>query len=498
MFTGTLAGQDLIEALDAEIARTNQGLADGLGPFDPIQTPIAWHRVLQGAEELFNLATEPFDDETLHDRLVDMPLALAVTGGRDWICQQISALYDGGVEDRVMEVLGLAASLSSACLAHGYPLALGTVADAAGYFQTRRRRMVAFLYIMPKACRGQTVARTLHDLYPLVALMEFAGGPMTDLAQMAMMSRVFDDYAVTSDGVGVLANREVDLLDEGGFDSERVSLLDMIEFGAKTVVSSTNVPAPRRLLSKAEVRMQIEYLESAFAEFGLADTSFGEIQRLITPLLTGSEDYVVSVPAEAFLRALEAPGGLSPERRRALLIHEGEAYSTAINSYQPFVRIDDQLISNVNLLTRFLNDYKTVALSPQKRFQIRSGFIFEKKVCEVLKAAGFTVTGITRVDRSEFDVVTTKAGVIHNFQCKNTFIDTRLIESDPVRYARINKAMIRSYRRAIRKEVGREQLLKTRLDLEDIRHYVVSRFPVLDDALDIIPFSKLAETVGAL
>lgn len=498
MFTGTLTGQDLIDALDVEIARTNQGLAAGLAPFDSVQTPIAWHRVLQGAEELFNLATEPFDDETLHDRLVGMPLAFAVTGGRNWIRQEVSALYDGGVEDRVLEVLDLAASLSSACLAHGYPLILGTVAEAAGYFQTRRRRMVAFLYIMPKACRGPTVARTLHDLFPLVTLMEFAGGPMTSLAQMAMMSRVFDDYSVTSDGVGVLANREVDLLDEGGFDSERVSLLDMIEFGAKTVVSSVNVPAPRRLLCKAEVRMQIEYLESAFAEFGLADTTFGEIQRLVSPLLTGPEEYVVSVPAEAFLRAIEAPGGMAPARRRALLIHESEDYSTAINSYQPFVRIDDRLVSNVNLLTRFLNDYKTVALSPQKRFQIRSGFIFEKKVCEVLKAAGFAVTGITRVDRSEFDVVTTKAGVIHNFQCKNTLIDTRLIESDPARYARINRTMIRSYRRAIRKEVDREQLLKTRLGLESIRHYVVSRFPVLDDAADIIPFSKLAAVARTL
>lgn len=498
MFTGTLAGKDLIEALEVEIARTNQGLADGLAPFDPIQTPMAWHRLLQGAEELFNLATEPFDDQTLHDRLVGMPLARAVTAGRDWIRQEISALYDGGVEDRVMEVLDLAASLSSACRSHGYPLALGTVADAAGYFQTRRRRMVAFLYIMPKVCRGRTRARTLHDLFPLVTLMEFAAGPMTNLAQMVMMSRVFADYTVTSDGVGVLANRELDLLDEGGFDSERVSLLDMIEFGAEGMVSSMSAPAPRRLLSKAEVRMQIDYLESAFAEFGLAQTSFGEIQRLIAPLLTGPEAYVVSVPAAAFHQALEAPGGMTAEHRRGLLIHEGDAYSTAINSYQPFVQIDDQLVSNVNLLTRFLNDYKTVALSPQKRFQIRSGFIFEKKVCEVLKAAGFAVTDITRIDRSEFDVVTTKDGVIHNFQCKNTFIDTRLIENHPARYARINKAMLRSYRRAIKKEIAREQLLKTRLGLQDVRHYVVSRFPVLTDDADIIPFAKLSAVARGL
>lgn len=94
--------------------------------------------------------------------------------------------------------------------------------------------------------------------------------------------------------------------------------------------------------------------------------------------------------------------------------------------------------------------------------------------------------------------MTTKDGVIHNFQCKNTFIDTRLIENHPARYARINKAMLRSYRRAIKKEIAREQLLKTRLGLQDVRHYVVSRFPVLTDDADIIPFAKLSAVARGL
>lgn len=73
MFIGKLGGADLVSALDYELTRTNQGLIDGLASFDAVQTPTAWHRVLQGAEELFNLAIEPFDDETLHDRLTTMP-----------------------------------------------------------------------------------------------------------------------------------------------------------------------------------------------------------------------------------------------------------------------------------------------------------------------------------------------------------------------------------------------------------------------------------------
>lgn len=498
MFIGKLGGADLVSALDNELHRTNQGLVDGLAPFDAVQTPTAWHRVLQGAEELFNLATEPFDDETLHERLTNMPLATAVAGGRAWIQKEIRALYDGGIEDRVLEALELAFALTTACRRQGYPLELRTVGEVAGYYQTRRRRMVAFLYIMPRLCRGSRVARTAHDIFPLITLMELAAGPMTNFAQMAMMSRVFEDYTVTSDGVGLQASREALLLDEGGMDSERVSALDMAAFGRMGAVTTAHRPAPRRLLSKSEVLMMIDHLEAAFDEFDLKSTSFGEMKRLLSPLLTGPEDYVVSVPADVFLRVLETPGLLTPQRRRALLIHEGDDYATAINSYQPFVRIDDQLVSNLNMLTRFMNDYKTVALSPQKRFQIRSGFIFEKKVKEILANAGYTVTDITRVEGREFDVVTTKDRVIHNFQCKNTFIDTRLVEAQPAKYAMLNRRILRTYRRAIKKEIDREHLLKTSLGLTEIRHYVISRFPVLTEDTDIIAFAQLSTVARTL
>lgn len=499
MFTGTLTGAPLILALEAEIARTDAAIREGLAGFDAIQTPSAWHRILQGAEELINLVMEPWDEDALHEEFVHMPLVHAATARSDWVKTQIAARYDDGMEARVTLTLQIVASLSSSCRLHGYPLRLDTVLEAAGYLQAVRRRWLALFYVMPSACQGATIARTAHDLFPLVTLAEFAGGPMTGLAQMAMMARMFDDYSVTSDGVGVMASREAALLDSGGMDPERVSILDMIDFGKEPIAPPVHekIVVPR-LLSKAEVRTQIDLFEAAFAEFDLAGTSFGEIQRLIRPLLAGQEDYVVSIPVFAFDMALQAPGVLAPSKRRSILIFEGGDYARAINSYQPFVRIDDRYVSNLNLLTRFLNDYKTIALSSQKRFQIRSGFLFEDKVQEVLEASGFDVADFTRIDHSEFDLVTTKEGVIHNFQCKNAFIDTRLIESDPKRFARLNAAMVRRFRRAINKEIAREHLPKTKLGLAEIRHYVVSRFPVLTNDPDIIPFARLGKVAQGL
>lgn len=415
MFTGTLGGQALVEALETELARTDQGIRNGLAGFDALHTPQAWHRILQGAEELINLVGEVWEDRELHGHFRAFPLAGAATSGSGWIKARIAELYADGMEERVVEALQIAAALSMACAAHGYPLVLNTVEDAAAYFQSRRRRLLAVFYILPRAARGTTVARTAHDLFPIIVLVEMAGGPMTNLAQMAMMARVFSDYAVTSDGVGVQASHEAVLLDLGGFDSERLSVTDMAAFGKDLEAPDSALSEPRRLLSKAEVRMQLSLMEAQFAEFGLSDTSFGEVTRLITPLLTGREDYVITIPAEAFLAALQSPGGLAPARRRGLLIFEGEDYATAINSYQPFVRIGDDLVTNLNLLTRFLNDYRTAVLNPLKRYQIRSGFLFEKKVRAVLEAEGFAGTNIKRIEGREFDVVTVRDGVIHTW-----------------------------------------------------------------------------------
>lgn len=496
MFKGTLSGPALTAALDAEIQRTVDGIAAQLAPYDSIVTPQSWHRVLQGAEELINLATEPLDDEALHHGIVAMPIAMAIGPQRAWLELSIRNLYDGGIETRILEVLQLVFALDAGCTAKGLPLGLATVAHAAGYLHARRRRMVALLYVMPQLCRGSTMAQTAFDLVPFMSILELATGPIIDLTQMRMLNSVFSDFTVRSDGVGYRANRTAELLDEGALDPERVSVLDMVQHGVTGTLPDSSGLDPRRLLSKAEVVHQIALIEAAYVEFDLASTSFRPVSELILPLLRGPESHVVTVPAEPFLAAVDFLASRWPSVSRATFVHSGADYSGAINGHQPFVRIDDQLVTNVTLLTRFINDWKNVVLARKKRFQIRSGFLFENKVREILKGTGFTVSKVRRIQRREFDLVTTKNSVIHNFQCKNTFIDGRLIEGEPARYARYNNAVVRSHRRALDKERAREQLLKDELGLSDIRHYVVTRFPVLCDDVDIIPFAQLKARVA--
>lgn len=492
MFKGTFSGSTLTAALDAEIARTVGEIAAQLAPYDAVVTPQNWHRILQGAEELINFLTEPLDDEELHDAIANMPLAMAIGPDRAWFEQSVRHLYDGEIEIRMLEVLELVFALDTGCTAHGMPLGLTTVAHAAGYLHTRRRRMVSLLYVMPQLCQGQIKARTVLDLVPFMTLLELATGTIIDLTQMRMLNHVFPDFTVQSDGVRYRANRTADLLDEGGMDPERVSVVDMVEYGVTGEFPDNSSLDPRRLLSKAEVVHQIAVIEAAYAEFDLANTSFKPMSELLLPLLRGSESHVVTVPAGPFLAAVDFLALRWPGFSHSVFVHEGTDFSVAINGHQPFVRIDDQLVTNVTLLIRFVNDWKNVVLARKKRFQIRSGFLFEKKVSELLGSAGFSVAKVRRVKRREFDVVAIKEDVIHNFQCKNVFIDGRLIEGQPARYARYNNAVVRSHQRALAKERGREQLLKDELGLPNIHHYVVTRFPVLCDDVDIIPFARLS------
>jgi hypothetical protein len=149
--------------------------------------------------------------------------------------------------------------------------------------------------------------------------------------------------------------------------------------------------------------------------------------------------------------------------------------------------------STVTLLSRFLYSWRARSLDRKKRYQIRSGFIFEDAVAAELGKQGFSLQAITRVGRAEFDVVTVREGVIWNVQCKNNFRHLDQVDSDAERFARYNRSLVRAYERALQKEVRREHLLKTKLGLDQVQHMLVSRFPVVTDDIRVLPFSRIGD-----
>jgi len=175
-----------------------------------------------------------------------------------------------------------------------------------------------------------------------------------------------------------------------------------------------------------------------------------------------------------------------------MLCIEGSDYVDNTSTYAPFTRIGCDLVTSITLLSRFANHWKNVCLNRVRRYQIRSGFIFEKSVKAALCTQGFDVTEIKRVGRAEFDVIATLDGVIYNVQCKNNLVDLNRIEADVRRFVRYNESLDRAYRKDLEKERGREHVLLGELGLTVIKHFVVSSFPVATQTPRVLAYGEIS------
>lgn len=249
---------------------------------------------------------------------------------------------------------------------------------------------------------------------------------------------------------------------------------------------------PGKIFSGAELRNSVKILVAAYAEFGLLDTDFSVVAEIVTKLSRRChDDYFVTLNRTEFETLLAENSAIAANRLRSLLVNVPIDYVSNTNAFEPFVKLGSRFVSNVNLLSRFLYNYKNFQLDGRRRFQIHSGFIFEKMIKRELEKKAFNVTDIKRINRKEFDVVAVKDGVIFNLQCKNNWIDLNRLEKDKDSFVTFNRRLISYYRRALAKEEKREGLLLSKLGLTSISHFIISRFPVISDDARIIAWYAL-------
>ncbi|MBN9540452.1 MAG: hypothetical protein BGN99_01230 [Alphaproteobacteria bacterium 65-37] len=204
------------------------------------------------------------------------------------------------------------------------------------------------------------------------------------------------------------------------------------------------------------------------------------------------DDYYIHISKKEFQKILESQSAFDSTSLERPLVNRPSDYATNTNANEPFIDLGDLMVSNINLLSRFLYAYKNIHPGSRRRFQIHAGFIFEGMVKKDLVEMGFSVTGIKRINRKEFDVVATKGSTIYNLQCKNNWIDLSKVESNLTLYLRYNRSLVNYYGRALDKEVKREHLLKENLSLTKIRHHVISRFPVMGADPRVINYNHIA------
>jgi hypothetical protein len=472
-----------------------------LAPYDPVTATVAWFDTLRAIEECINLVTVDWDDGE-EQLLFSLPV-LNVIGRPDHlnaVRSLLAARFSETFANRFTQLVIQGASVAMAFDQHDFPgVAAGfvDVSSMIGYLASRRRHCVAMLHALPLFCRGTERVHPLHSLNNFLPAIELQGLFLVGAEQALLINAARDRLNI--DLAGRLA---LPMLDPLFLEPERsrITELPLTDEGLK-MLEAREPLASDRLFSAAELRNDILAMEATYADFDLAGTEFSAaatFARRISREFVDRDFWIASGPQD--LARVSAEIGLPPALSHAL-IHTGTSYSDCLSTYAPFVLVDGVYRSTVTLLSRFMYHWRAVNLDSQKRFQIRSGFIFEQAVARELEQQGFAVQSITRVNRHEFDVVTVRNGTIWNVQCKNNFLDLAKLERDPARFARYNRNLVLSYGRALAKESRREQVLKDRLGLGAIEHMVVSRFPIVTDNPRIVPFSMIghfAKIAGGL
>lgn len=399
--------------------------------------------------------------------------------------------YEAAVVQRFLDTLLRTAALAAALRQIG--INIPDVGAAIGYYQSRRRHMVSLLYTIPKVCRGSDKLDALDALNILMPQVEFSCITITSLHAKLTLLETFENFTLSVDSMGMHASHGFDALETGFLEPERASIMAMLEHRPEQYVppqqEETN---PRKIFSAAELRNSTRMVAASYAAYDVDDDEFPALIALIDRLSEhAKEDYYVHVPKERFAALLAAQTAFDPVVLKRMLVNRPEDYATNTNAYEPFLDLGSVVVSNVNLLSRFLYAFKNVHLGGRRRFQIHAGFIFEDMVKRDLEEMGFTVTPIKRINHKEFDVVATLNGVIYNLQCKNNWVDLAKIEKNRKLFVRYNRRLTAYYSRALEKERQREQLLKTELGLDEIKHFVISRFPVMGANPHVINYNHI-------
>lgn len=492
-----LRGQEAIDLITEQLESHSSGIWNHLSKFEVKSAISSSIETLRGIEELINMPMFGLDDQSLEDAVVNLRLDPIDKDALNHVCKGLDKAFGKEFTHRFVRTLLQASSIRCAFLSHDFfepAAALQSVKHAIGYFQSRRRHLVAMIYTLQDACKGTVSMPVLDVVNELLPQIEYSGMTVSGLHEKLMLSLAHSDFELTVDTRGFYANHSYDTLDNLFLEPERTSILDMKSaLIGSDIEGQLEVVSPRLIFSTAEVRNSIVLLEKAYEEFDLAgNLDFSTIVDFVILCLSQCSDEYNIILTKAQFYALVKQAKLKSAVRAQLFNSSGD-YAKNLDSYAPFIRSDQNFITTVTLLNRFICQSKNTCLNRMRRYQIRSGFIFEGQVKSALAKQGFCVTEIKRINRKEFDVVTVMDGTIYNIQCKNNLVDLGSLKTNPRLFARYNRQLDRNYAKALLKEEKREHLLQEKLGLSAIKHFVLSRFPVATKNPRVLAFNQIDE-----
>ncbi|MBB5643981.1 hypothetical protein [Pedobacter cryoconitis] len=374
-----------------------------------------------------------------------------------------------------------------------YPL-LRDVYEADNYFQGIRTYLVVLEIIVAKYSKGSTKISSPNLLSALLPLVEKNLKNISTAHFQLLLDRCYTDHQVTAKNGMMQPNHHHINLEQGTLEPDPMSVEEYIAYGREELDPAYQKKAPENsIFSFEEIGNDLDLMEHIYRGFKINEVkAVPELRGLLAELMPFCKDgYAVEIGESLFK-------DLSDRYKNLDLLLGYQTFNELHNDYAPFRFWDGSYHTTLSLLTRFFYRLINGQLRRKKRFQIHSGFVFERKIGTVLGSAGFKILDFKRIDYKEFDVVTERNGELYNFQCKNNYIDVFRTNQDVTSIGRKNRAMVKSYERALIKEQLREGLLKNKFGINVVHNFVVCRFPLIHEHQSIINANRLQNWIDSL
>lgn len=489
-----LEGKALEELLERGANEHEISIIDKLEQFDPNNLFHIWRNFLWHVEEFLNMGFELQNDELTRFTSCRIDYEYVLNGSLNTPVEIVKSKFGCNVAERLHKLLMMISCIKKSYdLRHLNIMNFNTVGEALSFMQSRRFHYHTLLKLIPIYSKGE---KTL-DLIDVMNEFEYyvdicMVGITTAYQRIAQLKCIKGIKGVITQN-GIEFNKEFSPLEDFFCNPIRLSQLDLIKF--------TNLPKVQnpsrqgKLYSIEELKEMIHNDGVLFSDYGLNHhRHYKMILKLLDDIIPFfTNEYFIDIAENDFVK-------IQKKYENLCLGNEYEDYEEIASSVVPFVKCGSYYYSNNYAVLRFIENEIYSILYKIRRYQIKSGFIFEEKVTQVLEKYGYKRDrSVKRIKRKEFDVVCVKGDCIYNFQCKNNYINVKDFGLSYISMlCNANKRLESLYEKALRKEEKRENLLIKKIGISNIKHFVVSRFPIFTNNPRIINYNDLEKLLKTL
>lgn len=489
-----LEGKALEELLERGANEHEISIIDKLEQFDPNNLFHIWRNFIWYVEEFINIGFELQDDELNRFASCRIDYNCVLNGSLNTPIEIVKNKFGSEVAGRFQKLLMMIYCMKSIYDSYSIDIMnFNTVGEALSFMQSRRFHYHTLLKLIPIYSKGE---KTL-DLIDVMNEFEYyvdicMVGITTAYQQIAQLKCIKGIKGVITQN-GIEFNKEFSPLEDYFCNPIRLSQLDLIKF--------TNLPKVQnpsrqgKLYSIEELKEMIHNDGVLFSDYGLNHhRHYKMILKLLDDIIPFfTNEYFIDIAENDFIK-------IQKKYENLCLCNEYEDYEEIASSVVPFVKCGSYYYSNNYAVLRFIENEIYSILYKIRRYQIKSGFIFEEKVTQVLEKYGYKRDrSVKRIKRKEFDVVCVKGDCIYNFQCKNNYINVKDFGLSYISMlCNANKRLESLYEKALRKEEKRENLLIKKIGISNIKHFVVSRFPIFTNNPRIINYNDLEKLLKTL